>query len=258
MTLYFGIAGNSTVSTDTSLTYPTHCSNKVKVPEGSDLVPDSAVSQILDNGDGTVDAFVDVTNQGSEGIATDQGVQLTINGYLTAGALYDSAGAQVPVNTLPAGDKGYIRVRVPSNVIAECGQYSIVIDTNHKVQSGQPDPFGNDQRNMQTQCIMKWNAPITKARFGQDPPAWLADKSLSDIVNNRVSGRPDGALCSQCHFPGSGHPYSPPNTGNLQPATEVNGQTWGSGWGAVFAQQSIKPQPLKDAFTKWRDDGELP
>jgi hypothetical protein len=260
MDLRFDRTPTSIVHTASGATYTTTCLGPEAIPQGADLAPDFAFGNIVSNGNGTVDVDVDVTNQGTKLVLAPNGVRVSIAGVVYDATLFqnDDGHASAP-NTLLAGEHGYLRAHgVPAGTLAECGQYPVVLDVDHAVQFGQPDPFGNDARAIATPCIMHWNTPITKERFGVEPPPWLAGKSLSDIVNSKVSGRPDGMLCSGCHHTGSGHPYSPDLSVPMGPATVVDGQTWGSGWGAVFAQQSIKPQPLKDAFTKWRNDGELP
>lgn len=111
-----------------------------------------------------------------------------------------------------------------------------------------------------------WDTPITLQTVGMDPDEHVAGGRLVDVINNRVSARPDGKLCSECHYPGSAAAYRPPvdldHAHDIQPDTVVDGRPWSGndGWAARFiahgpGAETEKPAYVRELFQVWLDDG---
>ncbi len=142
-----------------------------------------------------------------------------------------------------------------------------------------PPPSGRDRRNPRRgrdgNSTLRWTTQITAQTLGQDAD-YLTGKTLSDIVNSRTSGRPDGMLCNNCHFQNAGIGYKPPvmQSGQRGASQEITpslviprnrriNYSWnGSGSGGIvsFFENTLingqsKPALLEAAFNKWLSDG---
>jgi hypothetical protein len=135
--------------------------------------------------------------------------------------------------------------------------------------SGNGDGRG-DRRPPRRRAPLTWTTSITAETLGAQPADYLEGKTLSDIVNSRTTGRPDGLMCSTCHSPTNSNPYRPPVGRRAQEITpslliqsgkrSPTEYTWnGSGSSGIvshFVQNPIgKPPPLEAAFNKWLADG---
>ncbi len=252
--LVFGPA-DSSVNTS-NISYQTDCSQSlVKLPKGSDLVLEHTMRH-YPNGNGQIGVQIDVVNIGNKPAHAPSG-QVNVAGITVNGALYQYYGgtADPGANTVNPGERGYIKVLLPSGTLARCNQYDVKIDLGHTMQSGQPNPFGNDAGKARTPCL-KWNTPITSFEITSEPDPLIKNHSLAEIVSSKWVARSDGKLCNACHFVGSGKPYSPP-AGDIAYNQTVGAGTWETKWAAEFIGQGIKPQYLKDAFQQWLNDGSL-
>lgn len=112
-----------------------------------------------------------------------------------------------------------------------------------------------------TAQLVTWNGALSAEALGQTPGPSVQGKSLYAIVSSQVSGRPDGLLCSNCHFKGSGRPYSPDvgkdGSAPISPETVVSGATWSAqgGWVDQFTALATKPGVLKLPFDTWKKEG---
>lgn len=108
-----------------------------------------------------------------------------------------------------------------------------------------------------------WASPMTLSTLGVEPDPNLRG-SLSDIVNSVVSGRPDGLLCSDCHYADGAVRYRPPvgqgAVSSFAPDDVVDGASWSGAWARRFVEhgpdaKTAKPSVLRGAFNKWMQDG---
>jgi hypothetical protein len=114
---------------------------------------------------------------------------------------------------------------------------------------------------------LHWDEPVSEANLGVPPDANVAGDLLGEVVNSRVTARPDGLMCSDCHFRDTDIAYRPEidrgdRTTNYGPATLIDGKSWGApgGWGDRFVTlgpeaEIHKPDYLRATFFKWKDDG---
>lgn len=113
---------------------------------------------------------------------------------------------------------------------------------------------------------VRWSEPVHEDNAGGPPDPAIEGKSLDDVLNSRVSGRPDDLLCSVCHYEDGPYPYRPPiaqgATSSFTPDTVLDGRPWSgaNGWAMVFAELGgnetfHKPDYLRSVFFKWVDDG---
>lgn len=119
--------------------------------------------------------------------------------------------------------------------------------------------------------IMTWVSPIKAENYGSTPPAHLAGKTISDIVNSRVSGRTDSPTpkkCNECHHPTAAFSYRG-SSGEITPSTsirrsDVSSYRWNmSGTDGIVERfcastvmgQGSKPTDLETLFRKWAADG---
>lgn len=114
---------------------------------------------------------------------------------------------------------------------------------------------------------LDWYGVITPETLGHLPEPEINGSVLDDIINSRVSGRPDGLLCSTCHYEDGPIPYRPAvpsgdRTSTLGPNDLIEGKSWAQpgGWGDTFAalgpnDSFHKPDYLRSLFFKWTDDG---
>ncbi len=113
-----------------------------------------------------------------------------------------------------------------------------------------------------------WTDPVSEERIGVPPDPAIADRTLDDVINSRVSGRPDDLLCSACHYRDASIPYRPDieqdASSAFGPDTVVDGRTWAGagGWAIVFTRLGgngtfHKPDYLRATLFKWYDDGSL-
>ena len=113
---------------------------------------------------------------------------------------------------------------------------------------------------------LAWDDAVDAWSLGTAPQPYIAGDRIGDIVNSRVSGRPDDLMCSACHYEDGPLPYRPPVAANavsdFGPDDRIDGLTWGEngGWADVFAKLGPnggfhKPDYLRSMFFKWKDDG---
>jgi hypothetical protein len=180
-------------------------------------------------------------------------------------------GSPPPANTLNPGKRGYLMAYLPLGAVAPCNKYLTHIDTTRSIQfasGGAPDPFVNDEANVATQCV-EWRTKINGDNFPIGGPP-VTDNSIFCIVSSFTVGRTDGKKCSNCHFTGSGLPYSPPvardSSAAIWPTDVINGRTWAgpNGWAQAFIHMptdvpglvSSKPFFLQSLVQTWVDHGE--
>jgi hypothetical protein len=160
------------------------------------------------------------------------------------------------LNTLKPGEGGVVYAEFPVGVLQECNSVALAIEM-HAVSAYRPATIA-------AYCPLRWSTPITAQRLGYEPNPRIAGTTLDDIVNNRVSVRPnDEYRCWSCHFTGSPHPYAPDPLLSITLTAEINGKFWGGqvqSWAYSLAQQSdqYKAPYIKALFTKWLADGSLP
>jgi len=234
----------------------------------SDLVPDG-VMRYYGGGTPTLGLQINVTNVG-DAPATGVSGTVSINGNVLSGALYQYyGGTATAANTVNPGQRGYIKVEVPTSLMAPCTAYTVKIDLGHTMQGGDGSVFNNDTASVTTVCTLTWTAPIEAKHLGHPPDAAIAGKRLGDIVSSVVSGRPDGALCSSCHHSASSYPYHPNVPAGvaqaIDPFVNISGnESWGCSsntWAAQFIYLPVSTFPhtevLKEAVAKWRSDGAI-
>lgn len=249
---------DSNIAAFSGIMYQTDCSHSVSnLPPGADLALNHKM-RFYSRGDGTIGAQLDVTNIGNIPATAPTGRVKIGNSTVTVALYQYWGGTSTKANTVNPGENGYMLAILPAANLARCKTYNVSIDLDHNMQSGTPSPFTNDSGTVTTPCL-KWNTPITEYETNYTPDPIVYGKTLGDIVSSVVVGRKsDGKTCSQCHYAGSGHPYSPP-AGTITPTTAVGGRVWSgnAGWGAVFVSQpdTIKPAYLKDLFKIWLSDG---
>lgn len=112
-----------------------------------------------------------------------------------------------------------------------------------------------------------WDDVITAANLGVSPDANIAGDRLADVLNSRVSARPDGLMCADCHYAGAPIAYRPEiDRGDASttfgPDTVLDGMSWAGpgGWADRFVAMGPdasvhKPDYLRAMFFKWKDDG---
>jgi hypothetical protein len=245
--------GMSDVQAKDSTQYQTECTqSSVHLPAIADLVATHGL-RFTTLPDGQLRASVDVSNVGNATVS-GPAARLRIADVDVTGTLYNAAAS---ANALQAGEQGYIQVDLPANTLTRCGEYSLILDLDHSLQSGAFDPFANDLGQASTPCL-RWNTPISDDALGVSADPLIRFKTLESIVSSEVIVRSDGMVCSGCHFAGSGKPYSP-SDGTITPTQNIGGRSWSAagGWLDEFEAQSIKPEYLKQAFRRWREDGAL-
>jgi hypothetical protein len=242
----------------------------IYIPTYSDLQLDGTM-RFYGGGTPTLGLQIDVTNIGNAPAYGPSG-RVSINGVVLSGALYQYYGGSATnqPNTVNPNEHGYIKVEVPTYLMAACQTYAVQIDLDHTMQAGDGNPFANDSGNVSTTCALGWSTPIDTLHLGHAPDPIIAGKSLQDIVSSVVSGRADGLLCSTCHNAqsGSNFAYRPNVTPGvasapIDPFMFIGGdEGWACGgnpWARQFinlpASVYVKPEYLKDAFNKWLNDG---
>jgi hypothetical protein len=244
-------------------------------PPNSDLRPDGAMRYY-----GSAPTFglqIDVVNIGTTP-ATGTSGRISIGPYTYSGALYQYyGGTATTANTVNPGERGYIKVNIPSNLLSLCGAYPVTIDLDHTMQAG-PNPFANDTRTVYAYttgyaCRLTWYRPINGATLGYEPDPKVTGKSLQEIVSSAQIARADNNRCSACHHSTSSYPYAPTVAVNgvsnplIDPFAPVSqDQAWigtSSPWLPRFLElpdsgsASAKPAYLKNAFRKWLLDGAI-
>jgi len=230
----------------------------------ADLTLDG-VMRYYGGGTPTLGLQINVTNVGDSPVTAASGT-VSINGYLLVGALYQYwGGTAATPNTVNPGQRGYIKVEVPTFLMMPCNPYSVTIDVAHAMQSG-PGVFNNDAGIVTTICPLYWSSPIGAKHLGHPPDPAIAGKTLGDIVSSVVSGRPGGELCSSCHHSSASFPYHPDvpinGTKAIDPYENVSGNlSWAGSWATQFTTLPVTTyphtEPLKEAFDKWQKDGWL-
>lgn len=109
---------------------------------------------------------------------------------------------------------------------------------------------------------LTWTSAITPENVGAEPDPRAAGATLDDAINNRVSPRPDGKLCVECHYAGGDIPYRPAPGAVIGPDSVVDGRSWSGpeGWAARFITLDEnahieKPAYVRAVFAKWLADG---
>jgi hypothetical protein len=254
--VFFAFGANTTssnVQSKSGTQYQTVCSGStVHLPRIADLALTQRLRYVeLPNGEQR--AQVDVLNVGNATVS-GPAARIRIAGRDVAGTLYNAPANR---NTLEAGEQGYIQVDLPAGALMRCGDYPVILDLDHTLQSGAFDPFANDSGQAQTPCL-RWTTPITDEALGVAANPLIAYKTLESIVNSQQIAREDGKTCAACHYAGSGKPYSPP-AGTITASQTIGTHAWSGydGWAYEFYNQAIKPEYLKQAFRRWLDDGGL-
>ena len=249
----FGANSSSYVQAKDGTQYQTECSSShVRLPEVADLTATKKL-RFEPLPDGRQRAPLEVLNIGNTTL-TGPAARIRLAGLDLDGTLYNAARTQ---HALSTGEQGYIEVDVPAGTLTRCGSYALILDLEHKLQSGAFDPFANDAAEAQTPCL-RWNTPITEEALGGPVDPLIAYKTLDGIVNSQEIARRDGLRCNACHYAGSGKPYSPP-AGTITPSLPIGAHAWSGydGWAYEFYNQPdmVKPGYLKAAFRRWLDDG---
>lgn len=115
---------------------------------------------------------------------------------------------------------------------------------------------------------LSWLTPITEPTLGELPDGLVEGATLRDIVSSRHLARPDGFLCSECHYRDSEDPYRPDieqgSDEEIDPFEVIDGRAWRGdiGWAARFMALDddahyTKPAYLRAVFSAWRADGEM-
>ncbi|HXU05380.1 MAG TPA: hypothetical protein VN903_30690 [Polyangia bacterium] len=268
-----GDPGNPGVPTDPTPTptRPTRPPTVPVVPQYSDLKPDGTM-RAWTNGYYNTSVWLNVINIGNMEAKADMG-SVTIAGYPVSGPLNQyPGGSATSAHTLNPGERGYISVEVPGGILKPCISYGVQIDTTRVMQggtAGAPDSFANDQARVKVACL-QWNTPINSDNYPFDIPL-IAGDTLMEIVGSFKVGRPDGNVCSNCHYSGSGRSYSPPvaqgRAGIIWPTDDINGRTWAGpgGYARAFMARPTnqpddpgsKPLYLQALVQRWIIDGEL-
>lgn len=251
----FGPGSMSYVRGKNSTEYQTECSTSVvKMPRSADLAITSKLT-FTALAEGAQRAQLQVLNVGNATV-TGPAARIRIAGQDVSGTLYDNMRTK---NALDAGEQGYIELDLPAATLTRCGNYAVILDLDHALQSGELDPFANDSADADTPCL-RWNTPITEAALGGPVDPKIAYQTLDNIVNSQVVVRADGNLCNACHYSGSSKPYSPP-AGTITPWQQIGSRAWSGydGWVYQFHNlpDTVKPVYLKQAFRRWLDDGGL-
>jgi len=104
--------------------------------------------------------------------------------------------------TIPADPKnngGVIVFTAPKARFTSCHTYAAQVDVDHSVQAG-PGVFDNDIGQAKTPCSLSYDAAIVEGNLGYPPPTELTNNTIYNVVSSFSTGRPDGKLCSHCHF----------------------------------------------------------
>jgi len=240
----------------------------------SDLRPEGAM-RYYGPAQPTLGLQIDVTNIGTTPAYGPSG-RVIIAGSIYTATLYQYwGGTATAANTVNPGERGYLLVRIPPNLLAPCGSYSVQIDVDRNMQTAS-NAFANDTRSTLAYetgvvCRLTWTSPLNAATLGTAPTAAMGGKfaagsSLQDIVSSVYAGRSDGMRCSSCHNSTDVNPYRPPVAKNGVSAPLVDpfqfyggAQGWACGsdpWAFRFANTTYpKPQYLRDALRKWMTDG---
>jgi hypothetical protein len=243
-------------------------------PPNSDLRPEGAM-RYYGPAQPTLGLQIDVTNVGTTPAYGPSG-RVIISGSIYSATLYQYwGGTATAANTVNPGERGYLLVRIPPNLLAPCGSYGVQIDVDRNMQTA-ATAFANDTRSTLAYetgvvCRLSWTSPLNAATLGAAPTAAMGSKfaagsSLQEIVSSVYAGRPDGMKCSGCHNSTDANPYRPPVAKNGVSAPLVDpfqfyggSQGWACGsdpWAFRFANTTYsKPQYLRDALRKWMADG---
>jgi hypothetical protein len=255
--VFFAFAANSSsnVQSKDSTQYQTECSaSTVQLPRIADITLTKKL-RFTPLPDGQLRTQVEVLNVGNAAVV-GPAARIRIAGLDVMGTLYDNGAT---TNTLEAGVTGYIEVDLPAGTVARCGEYPVILDLDHKLQSGAFDPFANDSGLAAAPCL-RWNTPITDEALGFPADPLVQYKTLEGIVNSQQIGRSDGLPCSTCHHATSGKPYSPP-AGTITPSQMIGTRAWTgyNGWAYEFYNQpeTVKREYLRNTFRRWLDDGGL-
>ncbi len=241
--------------------YQTDCgASSATIPHGSDLLPQGELS-FVDLGNGTVEAHVNVVNDGDQPASGTTG-HAQVAGTVAAAELHRASDGSLAA--LGSGENGYLKVVLPAGVLSRCTSPEVVLDVDRSMQSGDPDPFANDRASVVAPC-MTWSRPMSADALGFDPDPILVGKTLGGIVGGAEVGRKDGNLCSHCHYDGSGNTYSPPvlpdGSITINPTDVIGGTSWAApnGLASRFLTNPInKPDYLKAIVKQWLDDGARP
>lgn len=113
---------------------------------------------------------------------------------------------------------------------------------------------------------LTWTDPVTIENSGVEPDPNIAGKSIDNVLNSRITGRPDDLLCSECHYQDGPIAYRPEIAQGLPsafgPDDVLDGRPWSgpTGWALRFCELGgngnfHKPDYLRSTFFKWYDDG---
>jgi hypothetical protein len=251
----FGANTMSNVQSKDGIQYQTECSaSMLQLPRIADITPTKTL-RFIALPDGQLRTQVAVWNVGNAPVMGPV-ARIRIGGLDVTGTLYDSGATS---NTLEPGVSGYVEVDLPAGSVARCGEYPVILDLDHTLQSGAFDPFANDSGQAAAPCL-RWNTPITDEALGFPADPLVQYKTLEGIVNSQQIARADGAACSNCHYAGSGKPYSP-GAGTITPSQLIGSRAWSGydGWAYQFYNQpaGVKPEYLRNTFRRWLDDGGL-
>ena len=268
-------AGNPDQGTPTRYYYADCSDSKLKLPKGSDLEPVGTmrIKQEIRYGiperaaplQPPMVAYLDVINIGNQPLKSATG-RVRVAGIEAHAVL--RPGRSFPALQDPAvlasGERGYLEVSIPAGTLAPCQSYPVTIDLGQQMQGGSPGPFGNDTREVATQCL-RWTDPYVAERFGNPESPSTAYKNLDRIVSSEIYGRDDNKLCSACHGPDSKRSYAPP-AGYISATQDIGGpgKSWKSYWAARFLAYhppspllptGYKPQYLREMVQAWIDSG---
>lgn len=141
------------------------------------------------------------------------------------------------------------------------------------VACGPSEPFEHDYELAPGQPLrdfpaagLTWDTPIDDDSLAAAPSPLIAGATLRDIVSSRHIARPDGRLCSECHYRNGPVGYRPEVAEESDQEIDCHevhdGRSWAGedGWAARFialgpGAHLEKPEYLRDAFAKWRADG---
>ncbi len=158
-------------------------------------------------------------------------------------------------NRLQPGQLGYLKVKLPGNYVKFCHRPRITIDVYRQRQSP-ASSFDNDKKTAKAPCL-GFRTKIEKRTLNETPSSYLKGKTIEQILNSKVSGRPDGKRCKSCHYYGGPNPYQPFNYVDWN--TEVTGATWKEYWAWKFLTNTQpsgkKPYGLKKVIRMWAKSG---
>lgn len=187
-------------------------------------------------------------------------------------------GSGTVLTSIPPHDSAVIESKIYGTAFERCATVEITIDPDRVLQTSTVNPFTDDVTTHRTPCLT-WTSRLTDEALGtldvsnEIASAELRDNlrymSIGEFVASWYVVRPDGNVCSFCHYRNTSNPYHPPvERGDIGPVRNPSEDFGGRSWDGVRDGQGLalqflganprKPRYLRLIMERWIRDGMRP